>query len=130
MPKVKEIMVSPVVTVDAEATIHEAARVMGEKKIGSVVVTRDSKPVGIFTERDLMTKVIANGMDMKKVKIADSMSSPLVTVDEETPVKDAIILMAGRRIRRLPVTRKDQLVGIVTGTDIFSFLSLFMESLL
>lgn len=123
-------MVSPVVTVDAEATIHEAARVMGEKKIGSVVVTRDSKPVGIFTERDLMTKVIANGMDMKKVKIADSMSSPLVTVDEETPVKDAIILMAGRRIRRLPVTRKDQLVGIVTGTDIFSFLSLFMESLL
>jgi CBS domain-containing protein len=130
LPKVKEIMVSPVVTVDAEATIHEAARVMGEKKIGSVVVTRDSKPVGIFTERDLMTKVIANGMDMKKVKIADSMSSPLVTVDEETPVKDAIILMAGRRIRRLPVTRKDQLVGIVTGTDIFSFLSLFMESLL
>ena len=130
MPKVKEIMVSPVVTVDTEATIYEAARIMGEKKIGSVVVTRDSKPVGIFTERDLLTKVIANGLDMKQTIVADSMSGPLITVDEETSVKDAIILMAGRKIMRLPVTRKEKLVGIVTGAEIFNFLSFFMESLL
>jgi len=123
-------MVSPVVTVDAEATISEAAKAMGEKKIGSVVVTRDSKPVGIFTERDLLTKVIANGLDMKQEKVANSMSSPLITVDEETSVKDAIILMAGRKIMRLPVTRKEKLVGIVTGAEIFNFLSFFMESLL
>ena len=130
MPKVKEIMVSPVVTVDTEATIYEAARIMGENKIGSVVVTRDSKPVGIFTERDLLTKVIANGLDMKQTIVADSMSGPLITVDEETSVKDAIILMAGRKIMRLPVTRKEKLVGIVTGAEIFNFLSFFMESLL
>jgi len=130
LPKVKEIMVSPVVTIDAEATIYEAARIMGEKKIGSVVVTRDSKPVGIFTERDLLTKVIANGLDMKQTKVADSMSGPLITIDEEISVKDAIILMAGRKIMRLPVVRKEKLVGIVTGTEIFSFLSFFMESLL
>jgi len=130
LPKVKEIMVSPVVTVDTEATIYEAARIMGENKIGSVVVTRDSKPVGIFTERDLLTKVIANGLDMKQTIVADSMSGPLITVDEETSVKDAIILMAGRKIMRLPVTRKEKLVGIVTGAEIFNFLSFFMESLL
>ena len=123
-------MVSPVVTVDTEATIYEAARIMGENKIGSVVVTRDSKPVGIFTERDLLTKVIANGLDMKQTIVADSMSGPLITVDEETSVKDAIILMAGRKIMRLPVTRKEKLVGIVTGAEIFNFLSFFMESLL
>jgi len=130
LPKVKEIMVSPVVTVDTEATIYEAARIMGENKIGSVVVTRDSKPVGIFTERDLLTKVIANGLDMKQTIVADSMSGPLITVDEETSVKDAIVLMAGRKIMRLPVTRKEKLVGIVTGAEIFNFLSFFMESLL
>jgi len=130
LPKVKEIMVSPVVTVDAETSIYEAAKTMGDKKIGSVVVTRDSKPVGIFTERDLLTKVIANGLDMKQTRVPIAMSSPLITVDEETSVKDAIILMAGRKIMRLPVVRKDKLVGMVTGTEIFNFLSFFMESLL
>lgn len=130
MPKVKEIMVGPVVTVDDETTIYEAAKIMGEKKIGSVVVTRNSKPIGIFTERDLLTKVIATGLDMGNTKVAIAMSSPLTTVDEETPVKDAIILMAGRKIMRLPVVREGKLVGIVTGTEIFNFLSFFMESLL
>jgi len=130
LPKVKEIMVSPVVTVDAETAIYEAAKIMGEKKIGSVVVTRDSKPIGIFTERDLLTKVIANGLDMRNMKVTVPMSSPLITVDEETSVKDAIILMAGRKIMRLPVVREEKLVGMVTGTEIFNFLSFFMESLL
>lgn len=130
MPKVKEIMVSPVVTVDAETTIYEAAKIMGEKKIGSVVVTKDSKPIGIFTERDLLTKVIANGLDMRNTNVTIPMSSPLITVDEETSVKDAIILMAGRKIMRLPVVREEKLVGMVTGTEIFNFLSFFTESLL
>lgn len=130
MPKVKEIMVSPVVTVDAETTIYDASIIMGERKIGSVVVTRDSKPIGIFTERDLLTKVIANGLDMKNIKVAIPMSSPLITIDEETSVKDAIILMAGRKIMRLPVVREEKLVGMVTGTEIFNFLSFFIESLL
>jgi len=123
-------MVSPVVTVDVERTVYEVARIMGEKRIGSVVVTKNSEPVGIFTERDLLTKVMANGMDLKKFKVEACMSSPLITVDEETPVKDALILMASRGIMRLPITAKDELVGIVTGSEIFSFLSLFMESLL
>jgi len=130
LPKVKEIMVSPVITVDAESTIYEAARIMGEGKIGSVVVTKDSKPVGIFTERDLLTKVIAKGLDMKSTKVEENMSSPLITVDEETSVKDAIILMAGRKIMRLPVLKEGKLVGIVTGAEIFNFLSFFLESLL
>jgi len=130
LPKVKEIMVSPVVTVDAGTTIFETARLMGDKRIGSVVVTRDSTPVGIFTERDLLTNVIAKGLDMKATRVETSMSSPLITADEETAVKDAIILMAGRKIMRLPVVREGKLAGMVTGTEIFNFLSFFIESLL
>ena len=123
-------MISPVITIDAEKTIHDAARIMGEKRIGSVIVTKDSKTVGIFTERDLLTKVIANDIDLTSTKVAACMSSPLITIDEETPLKDAIILMASRGIMRLPITMKGELVGIVTGMEIFNFLSLFMESLL
>jgi CBS domain-containing protein len=123
-------MISPVITIDAEKTIYDAARIMGEKRIGSVIVTKDSKTVGIFTERDLLTKVIANDIDLTSTKVGACMSSPLITIDEETPLKDAIILMASRGIMRLPITMKGELVGIVTGMEIFNFLSLFMESLL
>ena len=123
-------MISPVIIIDAEKTIYDAARIMGEKRIGSVIVTKDSKTVGIFTERDLLTKVIANDINLKSTKVSACMSSPLITIDEETPLKDAIILMASRGIMRLPITMKGELVGIVTGMEIFNFLSLFMESLL
>ncbi len=97
LPKIKDIMISPVVTIDAEKTIHEAAKIMGEKRIGSVVITKDLKPVGIFTERDLLTKAIANGIDLKNTRVETCMSSPLITVDEETSLRDAIILMAQPR---------------------------------
>jgi len=130
LPKIKDIMISPVVTIDAEKTIHEAAKIMGNKRIGSVVITKDLKPVGIFTERDLLTKAIANGIDLKNTRVETCMSSPLITVDEETSLRDAIILMASRSIMRLPITAGEELVGIVTGMEIFNFLSLFMESLL
>jgi len=130
VPKIRDLMVSPVITIEAGKTIHDAATTMGERRIGSVVVTKDSKPIGIFTERDLLTKVIANNIDLKNTKVEVCMSSPLITVDEETSLRDAIILMASRGIMRLPITKNNELVGIVTGMEIFNFLSLFMESLL
>jgi CBS domain-containing protein len=130
LPTIKDIMISTVITIDAKKTIYDAARIMGEKRIGSVVVTKDLKAVGIFTERDLLTKAIANDIDLKNTKVESCMSSPLITIDEETPLKDAIILMASRGIMRLPITMRGELVGIVTGMEIFNFLSLFMESLL
>lgn len=128
MPKVSEIMVSPVETIDVEATVSEAAKIMGQKRIGSLVVTENSRPVGIFAEPDLLTKVIAGGLDLR-THVRNVMSSPLVTVEEETPIKDAISLMAQRRIMRLPVMRGDKLVGIVTGREIFDFIAFFLHSL-
>lgn len=122
-------MVSPVLTVDADASVGEAASTMGRRRIGSLVVTSNSKPVGIFTERDLLTKVIARRRDMKRTRVRAVMSSPLVTVDQEMSVSDAVILMGRRKIMRLPVVKGEELVGIVTGREIFSFLSFFIQSL-
>ncbi|MFH0848531.1 MAG: CBS domain-containing protein [archaeon] len=128
MPKVSEIMVSPVETIDLNATVLEAAKIMGQKRIGSLVVTESSRPVGIFAEPDLLSKVIARGLDLKTL-VREVMSAPLITVNEETPIKDAILLMAQKRIRRLPVMRGTQLVGIVTGREIFDFIAFFLHSL-
>lgn len=122
-------MVSPVLTVDADVAVDEAACTMGLRRIGSLVVTSDSKPVGIFTERDLITKVIARRRDMKKTRVRAVMSSPLVTADQEMSVRDAVILMGRKKIMRLPVVKGEELVGIVTGREIFSFLSFFIQSL-
>ncbi len=122
-------MVSPVLTVDASSSVFEAAKRMGEKRVGSLVITKDSQPIGIFAEPDLLSKVMAKGLDLHKTLVGDVMSSPLITVDENTMIREAIALMAQKRIMLLPVTREGELVGIVTGREIFDFVSFFLESL-
>jgi len=129
MPKVEAIMISPILTITSDAPIFEAARIMGEKHVGSLIVLEDSQPVGIITERDLLSNVIAKELDMKQTCVGKVMSTPLVTVDGDVQLEDAISLMVERKITRLPVKRGDELVGIVTSREIFDFLSFFLHSL-
>ncbi len=129
MPKVSQIMVTPALTIDASSSVLEAAKIMGEKRVGSLVVTEDSEPVGIFAEPDLVSKVIARKLEPSNTPVKDVMSTPLVTVDESTMMRDVIAIMAQKRIIRLPVTRRNKIVGIVTGREIIDFVSFFLESL-
>jgi CBS domain-containing protein len=129
MPKVQTIMISPVLTISGEAPVFEAARTMGERHVGSLIVFEHSQPVGIITERDLLSNVIAKQLDMKQISVREVMNSPLVTVDGDTPLEDAIALMVERKITRLPVKRNGEIVGIVTSREIFDFLSFFLHSL-
>ena len=129
MPKVSQIMVTPALTIDASSSVLEAAKIMGEKRVGSLVVTEDSEPVGIFAEPDLVSKVIARKLEPSNTPVKDVMSTPLVTVDEGTMMRDVIAIMAQKRIIRLPVTRRNKIVGIVTGREIIDFVSFFLESL-
>ena len=129
MPKVSQIMVTPALTIDASSSVLEAAKIMGEKRVGSLVVTEDSEPVGIFAEPDLVSKVIARKLEPSNTPVKDVMSTPLVTVDESTMMRDVIAIMAQKRIIRLPVTRRSKIVGIVTGREIIDFVSFFLESL-
>ena len=118
MIKVRDIMISPVITVDSNATVEEACRIMGEKHIGSVIVTEKGKPAGIFTERDLLTKILIKDPGLLKERIKEFMSSPLTVITPDFELREAARVMTQLKIRRLPVVQEGRLLGIITSSDI------------
>jgi len=118
MIKVRDVMVSPVITVDANTTIEEVCRIMGEKHIGSVIVTEGGKPAGIFTERDLLTKILVKDVKLLKERVKEFMSSPLTVITPDFELREAARIMTQLKIRRLPVVEEGQLLGIITSADI------------
>ena len=118
---VEEIMTSPVVTVSASMSVEETLHLMREKKIHSVVVEPDRPggAYGIMTQRDVLRKVVAADRPLFNVTVGDLMSSPLITVSPDTPIKQASIIMLDANIRRAVVMKDGRLVGIVSDTDIF-----------
>lgn len=119
---VSDIMRGRVVTVDLNETLRKTARLMGKKRIGCVVVTKNGKVTGILTERDVLLKVVAKGRDASKVRARDIMTSPVVTITPDREVEDVAATMASKKIRRLPVVKNQKLVGIVTSADLVSLM--------
>lgn len=115
--RVDDYMTRKVITADEKVTVAGVARIMGEKRIGSVVVTRSDKPVGIFTERDLLTTFLAEGRSLS-VMVGEACSSPLWAIPAGTPINVAAYIMASKRVRRLPVVEDDEVVGIITARDL------------
>jgi CBS domain-containing protein len=115
---VVEIMTTSPVTISADATVSEAAEIMRDKEVGSLVVLEDDRPTGIVTERDVVTKVAAENRASNKTTVRDIMTSPLVAVHPHQEVAEAAKVMAARRIRRLPVIKEGRLVGMLTENDI------------
>lgn len=115
---VREAMVKNPITVGPSASLIEAAKLIRDKEIGSVIIVDKGKVLGIATERDLVRRVIAEGKDPKTVKIGDVMSSPVVFINPNEDVVDAAQLMKQKGIRRLVVMDGDKLVGIITSDDL------------
>jgi CBS domain-containing protein len=116
--KVSQIMTEDVVTINQDSSISKAAKLMSDKLIGCLVVTEDDKIKGILTERDILSKVIAEERDATKVKVGEIMSSPVTCISSEETLKKAAHLMGEKRIRRLPVVDNEKLAGIVTSDDL------------
>ena len=114
---VSDIMSKDIVTVEPGATMGEAAKVMGEKHIGSLIVVEDGKPQGIVTERDLLSGVLAKGLNPEKVKVEASMSRPLITINPTATIREAARAMIKKK-SRLAVFEMEKLVGIVTASDL------------
>lgn len=95
-------------------SVAQAARVMQKAGTTEAVVLREGMPVGIVTERDILYKVVATGSDTSSVKVKDVMTSPLESVEESAKVAEAIAKMSRLGVRRLGVTRKGKLVGMIT----------------
>lgn len=125
---VREAMSSPVVTVSEDQSVVDAAKLMSEHRIGAIIVnSADQQPIGIVTERDLVFQVIAKDAVPRDVKVKDVMSSPLRMVDPETSLEDAMRIMDRRNIRRLGVTYKGKLEGVITDKDILRVMPALIE---
>lgn len=128
---VRDVMVSPVITVQEDDSIAEVAKIMDEQGVGSVVVVgRDGEPVGVITARDIVRKVVAKGRDPAKVKAAEVMSSPPIEIGADEDVREAARRMARFDVRRLIVKHKGKMVGIVTSKDLLSALPTLMDLVL
>ncbi len=120
---VADIMSSPVVTLDGEVNVRDAALLMTDRRIGSIVVTERGQPIGIVTERDILERVVGPCRDPCETKMKEIMSSPLVTTSKETAILDAMRMMRERGISRLVVT-DGGMEGIVSEKDIIRAVSI------
>ena len=104
--------------VDENSSVLEAAVRMVKENRGSVMVTRKGERVGILTERDLLRKVVAKGLDARSTKVKEVMTSPPVTIDYKRPLREAVDLMNRKGVRRMLITENGSVVGIFTLRDI------------
>ncbi|MCD6089101.1 CBS domain-containing protein [Candidatus Bathyarchaeota archaeon] len=126
--KVSEAMDEEIVTVDENTSVTEAAAKMSEKGKGCVIVLRQCRPVGMVTERDVTYKVVAKGLNPRKVKVGEIMSTPLIEVDPDADLVTAAKIMEKHKIRRLAVVRKGILYGVISALDIARNLEGYVES--
>jgi len=118
MLKIKDIMVGEVITIQANATVRKAVKLMNSREIGCLIVVEEGKPTGIVTERDMMKRVLAATRDLRAVEVAEVMSKPLLSAEPEQEIEEAVKLMFKHKIKKLPVIENGRLVGLVTLTDI------------
>jgi CBS domain-containing protein len=115
--KVESIAEKNYVSLSEDTLVAEAAKLMRDKDVLSVLVTskNSNEPIGIVTERDILYRVVAENKGPFKVTLKDIMSSPLITIAEEESVKDAVLLMRTKHIRRLAVKKAGgKIAGILT----------------
>ena len=127
---VKDIMSSPVVTLDENEASNKAAAVMDKNDLGSVIVTNKAgKSIGIITERDLVIRVLAKNLKPDTVKAKEIMTTPLVTIEPDAAITEAARRMNRLDIRRLGVIYKGNLVGVISSKDILGVMPELIETI-
>ena len=112
---VRDVMIPAVVTIDASATLAQAARRMKEANVGVLPIVQDGILRGIVTDRDLVVRAMAEGLDPARTPVADCATRDLVCARPDSSIEDAMEVMAECQVGRLPVVdRDDRLVGILT----------------
>lgn len=116
---VRDVMTKNVKVVRPDTSVKEVVATMNKFNIGSIVVVQGERPVGIITERDILRRIVEPCIAPETLTARQIMTSPVVSIDENTSIDEAARLMAKKGVKRLLVTRNnDQLVGILTFTDI------------
>ena len=116
---VQDAMTSDRCTIDADQTVSYAARMLKDENVGLAPVVEGQRLIGTLTDRDIVTRVVAEGKDPQSVRVRDVASSHLVTVDPQQDLDEALRLMASHQVRRLPVVEEDgRVVGVLAQADV------------
>ena len=115
---VRDAMTQDPRSIGPSVSVVEAARLMREGDIGSLPITDDEKLVGMITDRDITTRVVAEAADSKMTSVGDVYSRDLISVEPDKDLEEALRLMARHQVRRLPVVENGRLVGIIAQADI------------
>jgi len=128
---VKEIL-RPAIDVEQGMLVSEAVKLMAKHKVGSLLVRRDENVLlgptaGIITEADLLEKVLSKGLNPKRIAVEDIMTTPIVTVNSQTNLDEAIEVMVKKNIRRLPIEEKGRIIGIIVDRDIVRAIPIYFR---
>lgn len=125
---VKDVMSSPAVTVEENAPANRVAELMDKHDLGCIIVTtKDEKPIGIITERDLVLRVLAKNAKPDTLKAEEVMTSPLITTEPDATITETARRMSRLNIRRLGVVYKGRLVGIISSKDVLGVMPELLE---
>jgi signal-transduction protein with cAMP-binding, CBS, and nucleotidyltransferase domain len=116
--KVEDLMTQPLISLDENQSVMEAARIMTQRNVSSVLVSRRNEICGIITDHDIISRVVALGLDPNSVKAARVMSRPLKTISDNLGIDEAAKKMTDEKVRRLIVVRNSKIVGIIGESDI------------
>ncbi len=114
-------MIESVITIDSDASVMKAVKIMNEHEIGCLVVTRRRRAVGIITERDLLKRVLFKTKNPRRTKVREIMTKPLIVGLPDMDLEEATKLMFKKRIKKLPVVDHGRLLGLITLTDVARF---------
>lgn len=116
--KVSEIMTENPVTVDPESTAKDAAKIMKEENLGTVLVAEGARLEGIVTDRQIAIKVVASEKDPKVTRVSEFMTKDPITVSPDMEIEEVSRIIGDNGIRRVPVVQSERLIGIISAADI------------
>jgi len=116
--KVRDAMTAEPRTAEPTLSLAEAAQLMKDEDVGSLPIVEEGRLVAVLTDRDIVVRAVAEGVDAKAAMIGDVASRDPVTVESEQDLDEALILMACHQVRRLPVVQGDRLIAVLAQADI------------
>ncbi|GIW41417.1 MAG: histidine kinase [Candidatus Binatia bacterium] len=122
MATVRDLMVTELVTVEPQATVLQAVEKMCRNRVGAVLVVENDELLGLFSERDLMTRVVAERRDPAKTKVGSVCTGTVVTIDVQQPFRQVLEIFRQKRFRHLPVLDGSKPVGILSTRDFLAYL--------
>jgi len=123
MSRVRDVLATKgteVCTIHPDKTVLDAAALMNQCRIGAVMIIDDEKIMGIFTERDVMNRVVAERKDPAATKVSDVMTSKVAFCEQDTTLESCRVAMTKHKIRHLPVVESGKLLGIISSGDILA----------